>query len=285
MSIKENSPQAPSRVSHGVPPIYDLNLQNKRVLITGATGGIGQALARAFYQAGAYVCCSGRSVETLQALKAQLETDNTQGGVQPGQGGALEGSVGDLCSIWPMDLSDSSSIQQVLKEILDAGPVDILINNGGITRDKLCIAMDEEDWAQVLQVNLTAPFLLSSGVLKTMMRRKWGRIINITSVVGFSGNKGQANYTASKGGLTAMTKTMALEFASRGITVNAIAPGYIQTAMTAGLSSAVKESVVEAIPCHRYGTPEEVACAALFLASPGAAYITGQTIHVNGGLW
>ncbi len=236
------------------------NLSNKRVLITGATGGIGKALAHAFYQEGAHLCLSGRNRTALEDLH------NT---FQP------------RCSVWPLDLGDSSATSAMVEEIAHTeGAIDILINNGGLTQDGFSFRMKDEQWDQVIKVNLTACFQLSREVCKHMMKKKHGRIINISSIVGFSGNPGQANYCASKAGMIGLTKTMALELARWNITVNAIAPGYIDTAMTQHLP----EQLIETIPCKRYGTPQDIAYAALFLADDRASYITGQTVHVNGGL-
>jgi 3-oxoacyl-[acyl-carrier protein] reductase len=236
------------------------NFSSKRVLITGATGGIGQALAHAFYQEGAHLCLSGRNPKVLQELYTTF---------QP------------RCSVWPLELGDSSATTTMVEQIATTeGGIDILINNGGLTQDGFCFRMKDEQWDEVIKVNLTGSFYLSREVCKQMMRKKSGRIINIASIVGFSGNPGQANYSASKAGVIALTKTMALELARWNITANAIAPGYIDTSMTQHLP----ESLVESIPCKRYGNPHDIAFAALFLADDRASYITGQTVHVNGGL-
>ena len=233
---------------------------SKRVLITGATGGIGQALAHAFYQEGAHLCLSGRNPKVLQELYTTF---------QP------------RCSVWPLELGDSSATTTMVEQIATTeGGIDILINNGGLTQDGFFFRMKDEQWDEVIKVNLTGSFYLSREVSKQMMRKKSGRIINIASIVGCSGNPGQANYSASKAGVIALTKTMALELARWNITANAIAPGYIDTSMTQHLP----ETLVESIPCKRYGTPQDIAFAALFLADDRASYITGQTVHVNGGL-
>jgi 3-oxoacyl-[acyl-carrier protein] reductase len=233
---------------------------SKKVLITGATGGIGQALAHAFYQEGAHLCLSGRNPKVLQELYTTF---------QP------------RCSVWPLELGDSSATTTMVEQIATTeGGIEILINNGGLTQDGFFFRMKDEQWDEVIKVNLTGSFYLSREVSKQMMRKKSGRIINIASIVGCSGNPGQANYSASKAGVIALTKTMALELARWNITANAIAPGYIDTSMTQHLP----ETLVESIPCKRYGTPQDIAFAALFLADDRASYITGQTVHVNGGL-
>ena len=235
-------------------------LSSKRVLITGATGGIGKALAHAFYEQGAHLCLSGRNPKILQELQTTFQS---------------------RCSVWPLELGDSGATTAMVDQIAQAeGGIDVLVNNGGLTQDGFSFRMKDEQWDEVIKVNLTACFQLSREVCKQMMRKKSGRIINISSIVGFSGNPGQANYCASKAGVIALTKTMALELARWSITVNAIAPGYIDTAMTQHLP----ENLVDTIPCKRYGTPEDIAYAALFLADDRASYITGQTLHVNGGL-
>lgn len=239
------------------------SLRESHVLITGATGGIGAALARMFHAQGATVHLSGRREEVLRSLGE---------------------SLGDRYALWPMDLSHPASIEQVVSDMKSQGvPLNILINNGGITRDNLALRIKDEDWASVIQTNLTACFQLCKGLFPLLSKapQKYARIINISSIVGFSGNKGQANYAASKAGLIGLTKTLALEWASRHITVNALAPGYIETPMTSGLAA---PQLLEKIPCGRMGTPEEVAFSALFLADVRASYITGQTLHVNGGL-
>lgn len=235
-------------------------LSAKRVLITGATGGIGKALAHAFYEQGAHLCLSGRNPKILQELQTTFQS---------------------RCSVWPLELGDSGATTAMVEKIAQTeGEIDVLVNNGGLTQDGFSFRMKDEQWDEVIKVNLTACFQLSREVSKQMMRKKRGRIINISSIVGFSGNPGQANYCASKAGVIALTKTMALELARWNITVNAIAPGYIDTAMTKHLP----ENLVETIPCKRYGVPEDIAYAALFLADERASYITGQTLHVNGGL-
>ena len=233
-------------------------LREKRVLITGATGGIGKSLVKMFHDNGAHVILSGRDSPTLEEEKSHYPHS----------------------SILAMDLGDPDSVTSSIDQCLREGNIDILINNGGITQDALALRMTDDQWNSVLQVNLTSIFQLCRAVYKQMIRARWGRIINISSVVGCTGNPGQANYAASKAGLIGLTKTLALEMAKRNITVNAIAPGFIDTKMTSHLGESLKEK----IPCQRYGTPEEVAFAALFLSHPLSGYITGQTMHVNGGL-
>lgn len=236
------------------------NLAGKRVLITGATGGIGKAIAEAFYKEGTLLCLSGRKKDILESLKELYP---------------------ERCSVWPLDLSHGANIINCIRQIeTNEGSIDILVNNGGITEDKLSFQMDDMGWDQILQINLTAAFQLSREVCKGMMRKKWGRIINIASIVALMGNRGQVNYAAAKAGMIGMTKTMALELARWNITVNAIAPGYIETAMTKNIPS----SIVESIPCQRFGSPEDIAYGALFLADARANYITGETLHINGGL-
>ena len=240
------------------------DLSGKSALITGASGGIGGAIARALHGAGAAVALSGTRVETLEALASEL---------------------GENAHITPANLSDAKSLTSLIGAAEEAmGTVDILINNAGLTRDMLSMRPSDEDWQSVLDVNLTAAFRLSRGVMRGMMKRRWGRIINITSVVGVTGNSGQANYAASKAGLIGMSKSMAQEVASRGITVNCVAPGMIVTAMTDVLSDDQKKRILEIIPARRLGESEEIAAGVLYLASAEAAYVTGQTLHINGGM-
>ncbi len=240
------------------------DLSGKGALITGASGGIGAAIARALHANGAAVALSGTRVERLEALAAEL---------------------GERSHIVPADLSDAAAVAElpaVAEEAL--GSLDILINNAGLTRDNLAMRMKDEEWQAVLDVNLTAAFRLSRAVLRGMMKNRWGRIISVTSVVGAIGNPGQANYAASKAGLTGMTKALAQEVASRGVTANCIAPGFIETAMTDALTEAQKEAIMARIPAARLGAADDVGACALFLASDEAGYVTGQTIHVNGGM-
>ena len=240
------------------------DLSGKSALITGASGGIGGAIARALHGAGATVALSGTRVEALEGLASEL---------------------GENAHITPANLSDAESLAALIGTAEEAmGAVDILINNAGLTRDMLSMRLSDEDWQSVLYVNLTAAFRLSRGVIRGMMKRRWGRIINITSVVGVTGNPGQANYAASKAGLIGMSKSMAQEVASRGITVNCLAPGMIVTAMTDVLSDDQKKRILEIVPAGRLGESEEIAAGTLYLASEEAAYVTGQTLHINGGM-
>jgi len=239
------------------------SLANKVALITGGSGGIGSAIARAFHAAGATVIIHNRSEEPLLPLKAEL---------------------GERVFTAVAELSDPAASAQLVKDCeAMAGRVDILINNAGLTADTLAMRMKDEDWDKVIAVNLSACFRLSRECLPAMMKARWGRIINMASIVGVMGNAGQANYAASKGGLIAMGKTIAAEVASRGVTVNAIAPGFIETPMTEVLPEAVKAAMMATIPMGRFGLPADIAAAALFLASEEAGYITGQTLHINGG--
>ena len=240
------------------------DLSGKSALITGASGGIGGAIARALHGAGATVALSGTRIEALEGLASEL---------------------GENAHITPANLSDAESLAALIGTAEEAmGAVDILINNAGLTRDMLSMRLTDEDWQSVLYVNLTAAFRLSRGVMRGMMKRRWGRIINITSVVGVTGNSGQANYAASKAGLIGMSKSMAQEVASRGITVNCVAPGMIVTAMTDVLSDDQKKRILEIVPAGRLGGSEEIAAGTLYLASEEAAYVTGQTLHINGGM-
>ena len=228
------------------------DLTGKTALVTGASGGIGGEIARALYAAGAKVALSGTRVEPLQQLAAEL---------------------GERAFVVPCNLSDLSAVDDLPKAAIAAlGSLDILVNNAGITRDNLFMRMSDEEWQAVIDVNLTAVFKLSRGVLRGMMKARWGRIINVTSVVGHSGNPGQGNYAAAKAGVLAMSKSLAQEVASRNITVNCVAPGLIETG-----------KILAGVPAGRMGQPQEVAAAVLYLASQEAAYVTGTTMHVNGG--
>ena len=241
------------------------DLTGKTALVTGASGGIGGAIARALHAQGATVILSGTRAEALDALKAQL---------------------GSRAFIAPANLSDIASVEALPKAAEEAAGsgIDILVNNAGITRDNLFMRMKDDEWDQVIAVNLTAAFRLSRAVLRGMMKKRWGRIIQITSVVGATGNPGQANYAAAKAGLVGMTKSLAAEVASRNITVNAVAPGFIQTAMTDVLTDQQKQTISTRIPAGRMGLPEEIAAAVVYLASQEAAYVTGETIQINGGM-
>lgn len=238
--------------------MFDLN--DKTALVTGASGGIGGAIAGALAEQGAQLVLTGRRREALEGLARQL----------PGTARVLVA-----------DLSSSEGIAALVSEV---GPLDILVNNAGLTRDNLALRMKAEEWQSVLDVNLTATFRLIQAVLKGMMKQRYGRIINITSIVGVTGNPGQANYAASKAGMIGMTKSLAAEVASRGITLNCVAPGFIKTAMTDALSDSQQDALRNAIPMQRMGSVEEIAAAVAFLASEEAAYISGQTLHVNGGM-
>ncbi|MDX2483427.1 MAG: 3-oxoacyl-ACP reductase FabG [Pseudodonghicola sp.] len=240
------------------------DLTGKTALITGASGGIGGAIARALHAQGATVGLSGTRTEPLEALAAEL---------------------GERAHVLPCNLSDKAAVEALPKQAVEAmGSVDILVNNAGITRDNLFMRMSDDEWQSVLDVNLTATFKLCKGVLRGMMKARWGRIVNISSVVGVTGNPGQGNYAASKAGVIGMSKSLAYEVASRGITVNAVAPGFIATAMTDKLSEDQKAKINAQIPAGRMGEPEEIAAAVSYLASPEAAYVTGTTLHVNGGM-
>ncbi|KPF82784.1 3-oxoacyl-ACP synthase [alpha proteobacterium AAP38] len=241
------------------------DLSGKTALVTGASGGIGAAIARTLHAKGAKVALHGTKVEALDALAAEL---------------------GDNAVVVPANLSDPAQVEELFKKAEAAlgGAVDILVNNAGLTRDGLILRMKDDDWDSVINVNLTAGFRLSRAAVKGMMKRRWGRIIGITSVVGVTGNPGQVNYAASKAGMIGMSKALAQEVATRGITVNTVAPGMIATAMTDVLNNAQKEAMNSRIPAGRLGTPDDIAAAVLYLASSEAAYVTGQTLHVNGGM-
>ena len=240
------------------------DLSGKTALVTGASGGIGGAITRALHAQGASVVLSGTRRDALEALATTL------------------GSRTHVCVA---NLADSSSLEKLVPDAESAlGSLDILVNNAGLTRDNLFLRMKDAEWDEVMAVNLTAAFRLSRAAIKGMMRRRFGRIISITSIVGATGNPGQGNYAASKAALTAMTKSLAAEVASRSITVNCIAPGMIATAMTDALNEKQRENLLSRIPAGRLGASEEVAAAAVYLASAEASYVTGQTIHVNGGM-
>ncbi|CAA7612715.1 3-oxoacyl-(acyl-carrier-protein) reductase [Magnetospirillum sp. LM-5] len=240
------------------------NLTGKNALVTGASGGIGRAIATTLHQAGATVAIHGTRREALDALAAEL---------------------GDRVHVLTANLSKSDEVEQLVKDAEAAmGSLDILVNNAGITKDGLVMRMKDEDWDSVIAVNLTAAFRLCRGAIKGMMKRRTGRIVNITSIVGVTGNPGQVNYCASKAGMIGMTKSLAQEVASRGITVNAVAPGFIATAMTDELNDDQKTKLLANIPLGRMGSSEDIAAAVLYLASDQAAYVTGQTLHVNGGM-
>ena len=240
------------------------DLTGKSALITGASGGIGGEIAKALHGAGAIVGLSG-------TREAPLE--------------ALAGELGERAHVLPCNLSDAEAVIELPKRAADAmGTVDVLVNNAGITRDNLFMRMSDDEWQSVIDVNLTATMRLCKGVLRGMMKARWGRIVNISSVVGVTGNPGQGNYAASKAGMVGMSKSLAYEVASRGITVNCVAPGFIETAMTDKLTDDQKAAILGQIPSGRMGTPDEIGAAVLYLASPEAAYVTGTTLHVNGGM-
>lgn len=239
-------------------------LTGKKALVTGASGGIGGAIARALHARGATVGLSGTRAEALESLASEL---------------------GERNQVLPCNLSDPAACDALAGQAEAAlGGLDILVNNAGLTRDNLLVRMKDEEWDQVLAVNLTAGFRLARAALRGMMKRRWGRIIGITSVVGVTGNPGQANYAASKAGMIGFSKALAREVAARGITVNCIAPGFIESAMTNALTEEQRQRILSSIPAGRLGQGAEIAAAALFLASEEAGYVTGQTLHVNGGM-
>jgi 3-oxoacyl-[acyl-carrier protein] reductase len=240
------------------------DLSGKKALVTGASGGIGRAIAQRLHVAGAAVALTGTRRDALEALAGEL---------------------GERAHAAPADLADPAAPAQLVKDVEAAlGPIDILVNNAGLTRDMLSMRLTDDDWAKVLDVNLGAAFRLSRAVMRGMMQRRWGRVINITSIVGVTGNAGQANYAASKAGMIGMSKSIAQEVAARGVTVNCVAPGFIETPMTEVLKDDIKEKLLAAVPARRLGTPNDVAAGVLYLASVEASYVTGQTLHINGGM-
>ena len=240
------------------------DLSGKSALVTGASGGIGGAVARALHAAGAGVGLSGTRLEPLEALALEL---------------------GERAHVLPCDLGDAEAIKALPDRASESlGSVDILVNNAGITRDQLFMRMSDEEWGRVLDVNLTATMRLCRAAIRGMMKSRWGRIVNIGSVVGSTGNPGQANYAAAKAGMVGLSKSLAFEVAGRGVTVNVVAPGFIATAMTDGLGDSRKEAILKQVPAGRMGEASEVAAAVLYLASQEAGYVTGATLHVNGGM-
>ena len=240
------------------------DLTGKTALVTGATGGIGEAIARAFHRQGATVAISGTRRGVLDQLAADLK---------------------DRVHVLPCNLADKDEVEALVPKSEELmGKLDILVANAGITKDNLFVQLRDEDWDQVVAVNLTATFRLARAAVRGMMRRRFGRVIGITSVVGVTGNPGQSNYTASKAGMIGMIKSVAAEYAKRGVTANAIAPGFIATAMTDKLNDKQRETILARVPAGRLGAGADVAAAAVFLASEEAAYVTGQTLHVNGGM-
>ncbi|MFC0217324.1 3-oxoacyl-[acyl-carrier protein] reductase [Pseudochelatococcus lubricantis] len=240
------------------------DLTGKKALVTGATGGLGSAIARALHARGAAVALSGTRREVLEALAQEL---------------------GERVVVTPANLADAAEVEALVPAAEEAlGGLDVVVNNAGVTRDNLFIRMKDEEWDTVIAVNLTAAFRLSRAAVKGMMRRRYGRIIGIGSVVGITGNPGQGNYAASKAGLVGMTKSLAAEVASRNITVNAVAPGFIESPMTDALNDKQRESILSRVPAGRLGLGKDVAAAVVYLASDEAGYVTGQTLHVNGGM-
>lgn len=243
------------------------SLKNKNALITGATGGIGAAIAKTLAKQGANLILSGTRQEKLNELLSEIGGENHK--------------------ILPCNLSDVNEVESLFEkaEELAGGQIDILICNAGITRDNLILRMKNEDFEQVLDVNLKSTFILNRNAIKKMMKRRWGRIINVASIVGVTGNPGQANYVASKAGMIGMSKSMAQEVASRGITINCIAPGFIESPMTEVLTDQQKQATLSKIPAGKMGTAQDIANGAAFLASEEASYITGSTMHINGGMF
>lgn len=240
------------------------NLEGKVALVTGATGGIGESIAKALRAQGASIAISGRNEDKLNALVAEL---------------------GDCCKAFPADLSSTEAAVDLVKRVEEGmGGIDILVNNAGLTRDGLSMRMKDEDWQNVIDVNMTSTFKLAQACQRGMMKKRYGRIVNIASVVGVTGNPGQCNYVASKAGMIGWSKAMAAEVASRNITVNCIAPGFIATAMTDALNDDQKSKINSTIPAGRMGSADDIAAAVVFLASEEANYVTGSTIHVNGGM-
>ena len=241
------------------------DLTGKVALVTGATGGIGEAIATALHKQGASVVLTGRREAELARVAEALG--------------------GQRVLVAPADLVDPAAPAALVEKVeADLGSLDILVNNAGFTRDMLALRMGDADWNAVLEVDLTAPFRLARAALRGMMKKRWGRVVSIASIVGVTGNAGQANYAAAKAGLIGMSKSLAQEVATRGVTVNVVAPGFVKTAMTDALNDAQKTALLSRIPTQRMGAPEDIAAAVAYLASPEAAWVTGQTLHVNGGM-
>ncbi len=242
-----------------------INLKNKNVIVTGASGGIGNSIVEKLHEVEANILATGTNVEKLDKLKKKF----------------------DKIKILQFDISNHDKIENFINEATDllGGSLDCIVNNAGITKDNLTIRMSIEEWSKVIDINLTSTFLMSKFAIKKMLKNKTGKIINITSVVGHTGNVGQANYTASKAGIVAMSKSLALEYAKKNININCISPGFISTAMTDKIDNKFKELIIAKIPANRLGKPEDIANAVVFLASPISDYINGETIHINGGMY
>jgi len=240
------------------------NLEGKTALVTGATGGIGEAIAKSLQAQGARVALTGRKADVLESLAKEMGGDT---------------------QFFPCDLGEDGAGQKLIQDVEAAlGSIDILVNNAGLTRYNIGMRMKDEEWDEVIQVNLGSVFRLTRAVLRGMMKRRFGRIINITSIVGVTGNAGQANYAASKAGMIGMSKSLAQEVASRGITINSLAPGFIKTAMTDVLTDQQKDKLLTAVPTGRLGSVDDIAAGVVYLASEEASYVTGQTLHINGGM-
>jgi 3-oxoacyl-[acyl-carrier protein] reductase len=241
------------------------NLENKNIIVTGASGGIGNAIIKKLYEAGANILASGTRIEKLEQLKKNFEN----------------------IKLLKFDISQSEKIEEFIENATNelGGRLDGIINNAGITQDNLAIRMSLDEWQKVININLTSTFLMSKFAIKKMLKNKYGKIVNITSVVGHTGNLGQANYTASKAGIVAMSKSLAIEYAKKNINVNCISPGFIKTAMTDKIDEKFKEVIISKIPSARLGEPEDIANAVLFLSSDQSDYINGETLHVNGGMY
>ena len=241
------------------------NLENKNIIVTGASGGIGNAIIKKLYEAGANILASGTRIEKLEKLKKNFEN----------------------IKVLKFDISQSDKIEEFIENATSelGGSLDGIVNNAGITQDNLAIRMSLDEWQKVININLTSTFLMSKFAIKKMLKNKSGKIVNITSVVGHTGNLGQANYTASKAGIVAMSKSLAIEYAKKNINVNCISPGFIKTAMTDKIDDKFKEVIVSKIPSARLGEPDDIANAVLFLSSEQSNYINGETLHVNGGMY